>query len=322
MTLRKTRDVAAKAVLLLSATMAGLLGIELSLRLLYPVSTANVIVEGTSDASGELLLPDEVLGLRPALGTTWYDENGILFDRSIFSTADGAYKMLFIGDSVTAYGRIVDGIAKLVASGNTSFLNGGVAGYNIQQEIEFFFRYQMSIKPDVIIHQMHINDLQASRIALRGRDGTVRIYSPRVKPVDVNQALYQYSQTYRFAVGNLMSRQSKEELKTASFDSLRRMRDYTRENGITYHLILFPSLQPFVSWRAYDKETRDYLLGIARELQLEAIDLQPVAERLFAEGIDPQSVPGDTWHPNKTMGDEAAKYIVQKIPSLLSLRLK
>ena len=300
MTLRKTRDVAAKAVLLLSATMAGLLGIELSLRLFYPVSIINVIVEGTSDTSGELLLPDEVLGLRPALGTTWYDANGILFDRSIFSTADGAYKMLFIGDSVTAYGRIVDGIAKLVASGNMSFLNGGVAGYNIQQEIEFFFRYQMSIKPDVIIHQMHINDLQASRMALRGRDGTVRIYSPRVKPVDVNQALYQYSQTYRFAVGNLMSRQSKEELKTASFDSLRRMRDYTRENGITYHLILFPSLQPFASWRGYDKETRDYLLGIARELQLEAIDLQPVAERLFAEGIDPQSVPGDTWHPNNT----------------------
>jgi hypothetical protein len=53
-----------------------------------------------------------------------------------------------------------------------------------------------------------------------------------------------------------------------------------------------------------------------RELGLDVVELQDVAERLFAQGIDPGNLPGDTWHPNQRMADEAATYILQKIPAL------
>jgi hypothetical protein len=96
------------------------------------------------------------------------------------------------------------------------------------------------------------------------------------------------------------------------------MRDYTQANGIAYHLVLFPILEPLASWNAYDRDTHDDLLRIARELGLEMVDLLPVSERMIAEGIDPQSRPGDTWHPNARMGEEAAKLIAQRLPALVS----
>jgi hypothetical protein len=53
---------------------------------------------------------------------------------------------------------------------------------------------------------------------------------------------------------------------------------------------------------------------------LDVVDLLPVAERLIAAGVDPKQGRRDTWHPNHRMGEAAAQYIVQKIPSLRDLK--
>jgi hypothetical protein len=41
---------------------------------------------------------------------------------------------------------------------------------------------------------------------------------------------------------------------------------------------------------------------------------------MIAKGVDPQDKPGDIWHPNQKFADEAAKFIVQKIPALSSAK--
>jgi hypothetical protein len=239
-----------------------------------------------------------------------------MLSHTVLPQAEDPTRVLFMGDSVTAYGRIIDALANQLASETTSYFNGGIEGYNIQQEVEFFLRYQKDIRPDVIVHQLHVNDLFPSSYPVRTGDGKVRIYSPRVRTVEVNQTLYRYSQLYRFLFAQLSSKPSKDELKDAAFKALQTMRDYTRDNGITYYLVFFPTLQPLAEWTAYDKDTLDYLTRVVRELGLDVVELQDVAERLFAQGIDPGNLPGDTWHPNQRMADEAATYILQKIPAL------
>jgi len=310
------------ALLFLSTTIIGVLIIELGLRVLYPITFVHV--ETLGEPASWSISSDPVLGWRPKLGT-WeslhdlngYDENGIVVSRSIYAKAAGP-KLLLIGDSVTFRAQIINGLANLLPPEMT-LLNGGVYGYNIEQEIEFFFRFQKDLRPDAIIHQMHINDLQATR-QLFHRDGATRLYSPRVTEVTVNPVLYRYSQLYRILVANLASRYSKDELKASAVESLRRMRDYARQNGIAYHLVLFPMLEPLADWTAYDRETRDYLLNAARLLDLDVIDLQPVAEQMISAGIDPKEGPRDPLHPNQSMGEAAAKYIVKRIPSLVSLQ--
>ena len=304
------------ALLLVATTIVGVLAMELGLRVLHPISFMHVETQEADEVGG--IVPDRDLGWRPALGTNEYDASGILLSRSIYPKVKGAPKVLLIGDSVTARGQIVSGLANLMPP-ETAFLNAGIEGYNIEQEIEFFFRYQTSLNPDVIIHQMHINDLHASRYLKRERGGKLRLYSPRVSETNVNPTLYRYSQIYRFVVTNFGSRYTKDELKTAAANSLHRMRGYTRQNGIRYHLVLFPMLEPLASWSAYDRETRDYILRVGEELELDVVDLQPVSERLIAAGVDPKQDAKDILHPSHPMGEAAAKYIVERIPSLLDL---
>jgi hypothetical protein len=312
----RLRRATANGLLTAGAVVVALLLIEIALRSLYPVSIVNVETGGRTAAATELVTPDESLGIRPVLGTALYDNDGILFDRSVISKAERPRKILFTGDSVTGRGRIVEALAKKLAAPDVSLLNGGVDGYNIQQEVEFFFRYQAQLKPDVIVHQWHVNDLQPSTLVVRGRDGSIKSYSPRNKPEHINGFLYRYSQIYRFYVLQFRSRFSQDEIRTAAHASLRKLRDYARQNGIAYHAFLFPNLDPYDKWSAQERTARDYLLGLSDELDLNVVDLWPLAERLIKEGADIQDRPGDTWHPNARFGEEAAGYLLDNMPSL------
>src|SRR5262245_41265459 len=117
---------AKRACLSLAGTAVAVLLIELAVRVFYP--TAIMAVEanaaaGTRVSLDEYFIPDEVLGIRPVFGTQAYDNSGLVVGRSHHSKAAGAHKVLFIGDSVTAYGQIVNGLANLIGTETTSFLN-------------------------------------------------------------------------------------------------------------------------------------------------------------------------------------------------------
>jgi len=310
------RQTTANIVLAAASVLIGLLLVEAALRLIYPVAIMNIEAERARPAGEELIVADDSLGLRPALKTSMYDGDGVLFGRSISAKTSNPYKILFIGDSVTGRGRIVAALAEALGSERTAFLNGGVDGYNIQQEVEFFLRYQAGTNPDAIVHQLHINDLQPTTLVVRGRDGRVRSYSPRMKPASVNAWLYRHSQIYRFYILQFRSRFSQDELRAAAYDALRKMRDYARERKIAYHVFLFPNLAPYEEWSAHDKASRDYLLRISGELGLGTVDLWPLAERLIRLGVDAQDSPGDTWHPNRRFAEEAARYLIARIPAL------
>ena len=265
------------------------------------------------------MVPDSTLGLRPNIDSAAYDANGIL-RTSIHSKADNPYKILFIGNSVTARGHFVRALAAALKSDANSYLNGGVEAYNIQQEVEFFFRYQAGIRPDAIVHILHVNDLRSTRLAYRNRDGTLLIHAPRSNPQNVNAWLYQHSQLYQFVISRLHRGASQDDLRSAAVASLRKLRDYTREQGIAYHVILFPLLPPPTDWPAYDRLSYDHLLSMSRELELGTVDLHPLASRLHAQGVPVQDRPGDTWHPNQRFAEEAFSYILERLPALASRR--
>src|SRR5262245_34831251 len=169
-----------RSCLVLIGSAIGLLFIEFGIRIFYPTSIMTV----EKHAIGKQFQPDEILGIRPVFGSSVYNDDGILFSESLFSNSGDPYKMLFIGDSVTAWGQITGGLVNLLGSETVSFLNAGVPSYNIQQEVDYFFGYLAKIKPHAIVHQLHVNDLTSSGV-IRDRGDTVRIYSPRVKPHDV-----------------------------------------------------------------------------------------------------------------------------------------
>jgi len=312
----KLKELIARTLLIVFGTVFGLLVCEVGLRWLYPIAIMTVEAKPTDDPARDEIVYDASLGFRPRLGTAEYDEDGILRATSFISKSEDARRILFMGDSVTAYGELMTALGRLAAPADASFLNGGVTAFTIFQEVEFFFRYQIRKKPDLIVHQFHVNDLQSSRFAGRGSDGTVRMYSPRLKPIDVNPTLYRHSHLYRFALANLQLRFSKDEMKKATLEAVQRMRAYARERGIPYHVVLFPMLAPKERWVEYDLDTYAFYRRLARDLEIDVVDLWPVAERMIAEGKEVRLRSWDFWHPNQAMAEEAAKYILQRIPAL------
>src|SRR6185312_9693074 len=275
----RSRNFIGQTALVVLSCLVGLVVLEIGLRLFYPISIMNVERPEKNDNS--YFVRDEILGLYPAPGKSGFDVTGVSSRRPAKTTPSRT--VLCIGDSVTAFGRISAGLADTV-SPDITLLNGGVAGYNIQQEIEYFFRFQKDTHPQVVIHQMHVNDLRASRWVVRDKtDGTVKIYSPRNNPQNVNMWLYSHSHLYRFYVANLQSRNTEDELESAALESLRKMRDYTRANGIDYYVYLFPILEPYSQWSQFDKSSREHLLEMSKQLGLGTVDLLPVAERMIAD---------------------------------------
>jgi hypothetical protein len=83
-------EIAARIALVVISTGVAILLMEFAVRVFYPISIINVEepngkADATATADG-LNVPDEVLGIRPALGTVLYDDHAILFSRSVFSS--------------------------------------------------------------------------------------------------------------------------------------------------------------------------------------------------------------------------------------------
>jgi len=262
--------------LIVGACVIAIWCVELAVGAFYPISIMAVEAKAPPSAD-EAFVADDTLGLRPVFGGRFYDESGLLRIGSIQSRAD-APKLLFIGDSVTADGRIMRALADRIGHDDVSYLNAGVPSYNIEQEVGYFLRHLKQLNPSEIVHQLHVNDLGTFAGVVRARGETVRIYSPRVKPADVDPVLYEYSQLYRLFLANFKARSSKDELKAGAFAALRTMQAYARDNGIPYHVYFFPSLEPLAGWSRDDLDTREYLVGVSRELGLRMVD-QPVGDR-------------------------------------------
>lgn len=314
------RGIGQNTLLTLTALVIGLLAVELALRWFRPIAIAT-IQSNEVDVAGrnnEYLIPDSSLGLRPNLGTSVFDENGIGISNSIRSDAENARKILFIGDSVTQRAEIVRALAGKLSVENTSFLNGGVSGYNIREEVEFFLRFQHVVEPDMIFHTIHVNDLYSTKLINRNSDGSLSIHARNANPQNINKFLYRHSQLFRFLIMRFYLKVGQDELLTEAKKSMRQLKDYMQEKGIAYHATLFPILEPYQEWSSYDKKSRDQLLAMFGELGLNIVDLLEISEHMLEKGDDPQQSPGDSWHPNAAFGDRSATFLIDRVPSLAS----
>ncbi|MBZ0217186.1 MAG: hypothetical protein K8F25_11570 [Fimbriimonadaceae bacterium] len=313
-----SRRLLTNSLLVLTAIVIGLFFVEVMLRWLRPISIATIEsgLQAGREPGVEYLVPDESLGLRPNLGTSVFDENGIGIPNSIHSSAENSYKILFLGDSVTQRAEIVRALAARLSSENTSYLNGGVSGYNIREEVEFFLRFQHAVNPDAIFHTIHVNDLRSTKLLNRNINGVLTIHSRNANPQNVNPWLYQHSQLYRFLIMRFLLKSDQADLRTEAVEALRQLQKYMRLKNIAYYPVLFPILQPREDWSSLDTLSHKYLMEMSDELGLGIVDLQEVAERLFEKGVNPQQSPGDTWHPNRLFADEATKYILDRMPSI------
>lgn len=319
---KKLRNGIANLALICAGLAIGLAIAELVLRFFFPFATFGGGQELDWFRKGPalpLVVLDPTLGFRPVLNNGVYDDSGIMLATSMRARVAPAATILFMGDSVTARGRIVRQTANLLGVDDVDYINGGVEAYNVQQEVEFFFRYQAKLRPRHIIHILHVNDLQSTPIAYRDPDGQLNVYAMYGKREALNPWLYEHLYLYRWALALALPRLDPSDIAAQAGRDLERMRKYAAQTGSTYEVALFPILAPYEKWSPYERLARDLLLAAARSAGVQPLDLLPLSEQMNAAGVEIIEKRSDYWHPNDAFAAAVAQRFLHAFDSLKSL---
>jgi hypothetical protein len=296
---------------------AALLGCEAGLRLfgidpMLPESQELRQFREAGSAAREAWEVDPVMGFRPRLGyrpeegRTVYSEYGTLPNSYPIEKRKGTDRILFIGDSVTARGKLVAAIQKRCGTPNQEFWNAGVESFNTRQEVEFYRRYNRRIKPDRVILTFHMNDFETTPVAFVDRNGQLMVWAPNHQVAQLSRVLFSHSYLYRLLAAVWMAGGSRSNAATADVrESLRELVSLTHgEARLT--VLVFPLLKPWKEWSPEERLDHGRILRILATQRIRHIDLLPILEQGLASGITVREEARDTWHPSSEFADEIA----------------
>ena len=103
---------------------------------------------------------DPDFGFRPILENGVYNKFGTLCNHYTGEKNPNKLRLLFIGDSVTARGKIINELRKIYGLEKFEYWNAGVESFNTVQEVQFYKKYNHLIKPDHVILMFHLNDFE------------------------------------------------------------------------------------------------------------------------------------------------------------------
>ncbi len=261
---RPSRVVLINLAILILGLVVVLLVLETMLRLRYDAYDALSAArekywfrEGSEELP-RLFTLDPALGFRPVLDGSVYDEHGVLVNDYALEKRSGITRLLFIGDSVTARGKIIGALQKAYGDNAFEYWNAGVTSFNTVQEVEYFKRFNAVIHPDHVILTFHNNDFETTPVAFLDRDGRMVIYSPRMPRRNVNAALFRSSLSYRALLGLQVQRNTEGYRRQIVDDTQRSLEELSgilREQGIDLSVLILPILDRREHWRPDHAET-------------------------------------------------------------------
>jgi lysophospholipase L1-like esterase len=243
---------------------------------------------------------DLSLGYRPVLGSGAYSEYGTWSTGYPIEKRPGVTRVLFIGDSVTAHGKIIDALKTLYGEERFEYWNAGVEGFNTLQEVGFYRDYNRRIHPDLAVLTFHNNDFQTIPVAFLDRHGKLVVYAPRTPSTHATRWLVAHSGLYRLMLGSMLylDRRLDPAIVTQTRDALAELKALLDSDRIPLRVLLLPVLAPYRTWTRAEKESRAQALRIFAELGLSYVDLLDDLEMLIAAGVNIQEIPDDRWHPS------------------------
>ncbi len=294
---------------------------EVALRMWYPAvrlisdEKLDMYLIQASQCVG-YLQADATLGHAPVLGGTQFDALGLLPGfRTATGTRErvpGVERILFLGDSVTARARIIAALRALRPRQLVEYLNAGVEGWSVVQEVEYYFRQHRALPTDHVVVTLHNNDLTYTRTALYD-DGAFTLCRPD-NTVRLVPWLYRVSWIYRLLVNaRIRDRWTPADyvaLAEPTAAALRRLRDDLVARGVRLTVVVFPILADRKTWNGHELESRRLCLEMLRELRIDTVDLTAGVEDAVRAGIPIREGPDDPWHPGPLGGVRLAQEIL------------
>lgn len=277
----------------------------------------------TEGRARHILTQDDELGYRPVLGGDAYAEHGARWNDHALEKPAGTRRVLFVGDSVTFRGTLVEAIRHEFGDEGVEYWNAGVEGYSTPQELGYYERFLGDVDADHVVLTFHLNDFETTPLTFVDGDGRVRIYYARRPLAELNPWLLRHSYLYRFLVGATIRHTApygfEEDVEREVTDALVGFARLTRERGARFTVLVLPYLTNVrlhgLHWPAEIGRRYETILERLDELGIEHYDLLPALEAAHAaaaasgERIDVQETPEDTDHPSRAFGSFAAEHL-------------
>ncbi|MGQ9663411.1 MAG: SGNH/GDSL hydrolase family protein [Kiritimatiellia bacterium] len=253
---------------------------------------------------------DPTFGFRPILGRGMYSEFGTLTNAYPVVKRPGVIRVLFVGDSVTARGAIVEALRRKYSEERFEFWNAGVESFNTIQETEYYKRYNRAIQPDHVVLTFHMNDFETTPVVFVRPDGRLVAYAPNCPATQLNPWLFQHSRLYRWWVGAFRcGNRAIDQIVTETRRSLEEMQQLTQADGVRFSVLVLPFLKPAEEWTEGDKLTRRLALEMLQDFRIRYFDLYDQTMKAIREGVPVTETPGDSWHPSPELAERLAEYL-------------
>ena len=248
---------------------------------------------------------DPGLGYLPRLGEGRYTELGTVRNDYATEKPPGVERILFLGDSVTHRGLIIEALRRQLGDAGREFWNAGVEAYGTAQEVQYFERFGLPLAPDRVILTFHLNDFEVTPALFLDDDGQVVVFLPK-QPRKVDPRLFKHSYLYRCYLGYGMLRSNGASAEAGMAQeiqgALRRLRDECRVADIRLQVLVMPLLGPTddlpEAWREGIPRRLARISEILEGLGIEHLDLSDAHGAALAAGLDVRESPADPMHPS------------------------
>jgi hypothetical protein len=253
---------------------------------------------------------DKDLGFRPNLSGGFYSEYGTRLNEYGIEKRPGITRLLFLGDSVTFRGTIIEALRDVYGKDGFEYWNAGVESYNTVQEVAFYKTYNYRIRPDHVILTFHPNDFETTPVAFFNEHGKFIVYAPNRPMHEMSPFWFKHSHLYRLIIGLTTPEQRGEEAILQEIEqSLIALRDQLKDSETRFTVLVLPLLTPPELWSRSEHERRKYIFRVLKELQIRHVDLLPPMIHAIQQGIKLHDPPGDIWHPSAEVADIFARYL-------------
>ena len=271
-------------------------------RLLSP--TAIEVFAERAAREATMIRADDELGHAPVLGGPWYDERGALRTSPRIDGEGPETQFVFLGDSVTRRGSLVNPLAAMWDGGKATFWNAGVESWNPVQEVAGWFRSQRAIAPQRVVLTLHNNDLTESTVACL-RSGKLTLCNPG-SFVPIDPAAYRRSILYELLIHFRHTDRLRPEHYTFREreveSALQRLRDDVAQSGAELSIVLLPIFAKSNAWQEHERRARERELELLASLRIPFVDLQPVCDEITSAGLTVRIVETDPYHPDDACG--------------------
>lgn len=263
----------------------------------------------TQDPNG-LFTIDEEFGFRPNLGNGIYNEYGTLQNSYKIEKSPHKVRLLFLGDSVTARGRIIEALRRIYGEEKFEYWNAGVESFNTVQEAAFYKRYNYQIKPDHVILTFHLNDFETTPIAFFDQKKRLVVYAPKQPLKEMSPWLFRNSFLYRFTL-RLLQHQNEDRKKIIQEvrGSLVDLKSLLDRDKTPFTVLVLPLIKPYSQWNREEKELRETIIQILQKEQIRYFDLSLSLEDALQQGLTLREDSREDWHPNDRAAAILATYL-------------